>query len=294
MKTTIANYPKLIFCVFSIVLFTTVFNVSRAQNGVGINTTTPKSNFEVNGSVGQVVTTVTASAVLDATQSIIVCDNGASIISVTLPAVSICPGRIYTVKRNTTSTANVIIRGTIDGVANLTLKNAGEAVTIFSNGTEWKAMGSSNNQNPLGEISYFDMTGILISISSISDGTTNMVACRPTSIFLNGTDFDNGGTNNGRLRYVGKTSKTFLVICNTTSTPSASNDQFIYGIAKNGTVMTSSKVIHKLFTAGDAQTTALQVMVTLSANDYLELYLGNISSASGLLIKSFNLIAMGM
>lgn len=112
----------------------------EAQNGVGVNTTSPKSSFEINGSFGQNVTTITTNTTLDATQGLILCNNGSTAITVTLPTVSGCTGRIYNIKRETSSTANVTIAGTIDGAVNLILKNPGESVTIFSNGTEWKTM----------------------------------------------------------------------------------------------------------------------------------------------------------
>lgn len=121
-------------------------NFSNAQ--VGIGTTDPKSTFEVNGTVGQKVNTITATTALDDTYgSVIVCDNNSTAITVTLPSVSSCTGRVYTIKRNASSTANVTIAGTIDGVANLILAKAGEAVTLFSNGTEWKATSTNNSSS---------------------------------------------------------------------------------------------------------------------------------------------------
>ncbi len=121
--------------------------IATAQNGVGVNTTNPKSSFEVNGSFGQNITTITTSATLDATQGIVLCNNGSTAITVTLPTVSDCTGRIYNIKREATSTANVTIAGTIDGATNLTLGNPGESVSLFSNGTEWKKMLNYNSSS---------------------------------------------------------------------------------------------------------------------------------------------------
>jgi len=115
---------------------------------VGIGTTDPKSTFEVNGTFGQKVNTITATTALDDTYgSVIICNNGSTSITVTLPAVGTCIGRVYTIKRNATSTANVTIAGTIDGVTNLILAKPGEAVTLFSNGSEWKAASTNNSSS---------------------------------------------------------------------------------------------------------------------------------------------------
>ena len=62
-------------CVYSLSL--------QAQTGVGVNTTTPKSSLEVNGSLSKKVTTITASTTLDTSYNVVICNNGASAITVT-------------------------------------------------------------------------------------------------------------------------------------------------------------------------------------------------------------------
>lgn len=128
--------------VFLSLIYMTTYSGS-AQ--VGIGTTDPKSTFEVNGSVGQKVNTVSASVTLDDTYGIVICNNGSTAITLTLPNVTLCTGRVYTIKRNASSTVNVTIAGTIDSVTNLILAKAGEAVTLFSNGTEWKVTSTNNS-----------------------------------------------------------------------------------------------------------------------------------------------------
>ncbi|MBA4318355.1 MAG: hypothetical protein C0412_08135 [Flavobacterium sp.] len=128
-------------------LFLIIFITYSSSAQVGIGTTDPKSTFEVNGSVGQKVNTVNASVTLDDTYGIVICNNGSTVITLTLPDVTLCTGRVYTIKRNVSSTANVTIAGTIDGMTNLILAKAGEAVTLFSNGTEWKAASTNNSSS---------------------------------------------------------------------------------------------------------------------------------------------------
>lgn len=138
MKTVTNKISDFLVFIFFLVPFMT-----DAQ--VGIGTTDPKSTFEVNGSLGQKINTITASTTLDINYGIVVCNNGSTAITVTLPDVTLCSGRVYTIKRDATSTAIVTIAGTIDGVTNLILKDAGDAAILFSNGTEWKAASNSNS-----------------------------------------------------------------------------------------------------------------------------------------------------
>lgn len=287
------QYLVLIFGIFFFV------QNAAAQNGVGINTSNPKSNFEINGSFGQNVTTVTASTALDATHSVVICNNAATPINITLPDVTLCSGRIYTIKRESTSSANVTIVGTIDGSANLVLTSASESVILISNGTEWKKLSTAGSAEglpfPMGEVSYFNTTGTAIAISAVSDGSTNMVACNPTSTFsASSTYFDNGGSNISRLRYIGTNMKCFHIACTISMSQLATNDNFVFGIAKNGTVISSSKVIQRLSSAGDIQSTALHVYISMESGDYLELYVGNLNTTSDVNIYSINLFALGM
>lgn len=148
---------------------------------------------------------------------------------------------------------------------------------------------------PMGEISYFDTTGTLTAIAAQSNGSTNMVKVAPTTTLTSDSfEFDNGGADNGRLRYTGTDTKMFHVACTISFAPVAANDVFVFGVAKDGTVIASSKVLNKVATGGDTQSTAMHVMVSLATNEYLELYVGNTTDTDDLNIKSINLFAMGI
>ncbi len=98
METIHSNLKKIILGILVICIFYAKYTL--AQNGVGINTSSPKSNFEVNGSMGQKVNTVTASTSLDDNYNTIICNNTGGEITISLPDVSICTGRVYTIKRS--------------------------------------------------------------------------------------------------------------------------------------------------------------------------------------------------
>jgi hypothetical protein len=86
----------------------------------------------------------------------------------------------------------------------------------------------------------------------------------------------------------------FHVACTISFSAAEANDLFVFGVAKTGTVIATSKVLYKTINAGDTRSTALHVMVELGTNDYLELYVGNLTDTGDLTIKTINLFAMGM
>lgn len=298
MNISITIQKNTISAIFAICFFLFVSFAAAAQTGVGINTTNPKSDFEVNGSFAKTTTIVTANTTLNDTHSIVVCNNAGTAITLTLPAATGCAGRIYTVKKGTSTTDITLDANaaeTIDGTATLVLSNVKVAVTLINDGMEWKTLSNYDATFPMGEISYFRMTGINIGISSASDGSTNMVVCRPATTLINRGEFDNGGSNNGRLRYIGKNSKIFHIACTISGAlKSGSNKTLVFGIAQNGTIKSSSKVLNKITNSDDVQSTSLHVMLTMGPNDFLDFYVGNTSSADDFSFRTFNLVAIGM
>jgi hypothetical protein len=300
MKTTTLKSKSILLNVFTILFFFLMSYISSGQ--VGINTITPNSTLEVNGSVGQKVTAITATTTLDATYNTVVCNN-TSAITVNLPAVasSACDGRIYTIKKGMSSTNDVTIDGngseTIDGAATFVLSDVQGAITIASDGTEWKIISNHLSSYPMGEVSYFSTTGTTVGITlqTTDGGLTNMVSCGPTSIFAGmPMDFDNGGSNNGTLRYIGRTPRLCHIACTISVSPVTANDEFVFGVAKNGTVYVSSKIIQRMGATTDAQSTAMHVVIPLNYGDYLNLYVGNMVGTGDVKVKSLNLFALGM
>lgn len=143
---------------------------------------------------------------------------------------------------------------------------------------------------PMGEASYFDLTGTSITISGTSDGSTNMVVINPTTSF-NGTDFDNGGADTGRIRYTGATTRMCHIAVTMSGAPATSNDVFVVGVAKNGTVIAASKVLGSV---QNTQWASIHLMTTVDQNDYLELYIGNTTFNRDFIVKSLNFFAMAM
>jgi hypothetical protein len=308
MQKITLKSKNILLTVFTIIFFFSVSYISFGQ--VGINTITPNSTLEVNGSVGQKVTAITATTTLDATYNTVVCDNGVTPITINLPtAVSpACNGRIYTIKKGTGSTASVTIDGfsseTIDGALTLLLTDDLGTVSIVSDGTEWKIISKHLSPYPVGEVSYFKIAGTTITLPGKSDGATEMVVCAvPTPATSNSTTnklqskpVNEFLTNdNGRLIYNGKTTRTFHIACTISATSSNNTDRYVFGVGKNSAVIPSSKILQKMAGTTDTQSTALHVVAVLAQGDYLELMAGNTSNAGqNVKINSLCLFALGM
>jgi len=294
---------------FTFVFVSLVNFVGFAQAGVGINMSDPKSTLEINGSMSQKVTAITSSTTLDATDNTVVCQN-ITAITISLPAVSTCEGRVYTIKKDMSSTNNVTIDGdgseTIDGAATYTLSDVQGALSIASDGTEWKIISDHLSSYPMGEVSYFNTTGTTVIIPyqyietpdvlpTPNGGYNYMVPCNPTTVFAGmEMDFDNGGSNNGTLRYIGRTPRLCHIACTISVSPVTANDEFVFGVAKNNTVVASSKIIQRAGATADAQSTAMHVVILLNYNDYINFYVGNDIATRNVVVKSLNLFALGM
>ncbi len=309
MENRITKQKKSVLSFFTLVFVFLANFAGFAQAGVGINTLDPKSTLEVNGSMSQKVTAITGETTLDVNYNTVVCKNTTAII-VNLPAVSACEGRIYTIKKDMSSTNNVTIDGfgseSIDGATTYILSDVEGAVTIASTGTEWKIISDRLSSYPMGEVSYFNMTGTTVSIPyqyiespgalpTPNGGYEYMVACGPTTTFAGMTmDFDNGGSNNGTLRYIGRTPRLCHIACTISVSPATANDEFIFGVSKNNVVVNSSKIIQRAGNTADAQSTAMHVVILLNYNDSIKFYVGNGIGPRNVIVKSLNLFALGM
>lgn len=147
---------------------------------------------------------------------------------------------------------------------------------------------------PMGEIAYFNTTGTTIVIPSQSDGSSNMVKVAVVTTGDFHFEMDNGGANNGRIRYTGSDTKSFHCAVSISVSPSTNNDEFVLGIAKNGTVDGDCKAIQKMGTTSDVQSTALHCMVELATNEYVELYIGNMTASRNIVVKALNIFTMGV
>ena len=79
-------------------------------------------------------------------------------------------------------------------------------------------------------------------------------------------------TSSNRLTYTGTETKTFKIAAVVSVTHSTNNTNITFYIAKNGTIITASKVLRKVGTGGDVGATPLLWIENLATNDYIEIF----------------------
>jgi hypothetical protein len=135
------------------------------------------------------------------------------------------------------------------------------------------SLGLGSAVKAYGGISYFDTTGVITTITTISNGLTNMVKVDvPTAVGGVVAGFDNGGASNGRLRYTGAVTKNFSITARVSVSAFAA-ETFVFGLAKNATIDQPSRMLAIPLSGITAVT--LTAIVSLSVNDYLEVFVGN-------------------
>lgn len=142
-----------------------------------------------------------------------------------------------------------------------------------------------------GALFYFNTMGVALTFAGASDGSTYLVkADVPTTMNSTVVQFDNGGANNGRLRYTGSTARMFKIVAHVCE-KGASGDDIVYGIAKNGSVIPASKIINKSSNSAGVSTVCLECLISLSLNDYVEVFLGNMTDTSSTSVLVLNISA---
>lgn len=127
----------------TLVLFTNDIERMRVdENGnVGIETTSPNSKLEVNGSVSKAIVSKTSAYTASIDDHTILCDSSGGVFTITLPATSGIEGRVYVIKKTDSSANAVTIDGNaaeaIDGDATFDLEYEDEVVRIQTDGSNW-------------------------------------------------------------------------------------------------------------------------------------------------------------
>jgi len=121
-----------------------------------------------------------------------------------------------------------------------------------------------------------------------------MVKVDPVTSFSGNADFDNGGANDGQLRYIGAEDRTLIVTATMTVSPDNANDTIVIGINTGVSVDASSKVIQRLGGVGLFDSVTSHFIVSVSQNDTLEVYVGNMTGTDDFTVHSLNISAIGM
>jgi len=110
--------------------------VFKNDGKVGIGTTAPTSNFQVSGSQGGAILSISANITLDATHNTVIIPNG-SAFTVTLPSAAGITGRQYRIVNKVSGSITV---GNYINLLGATVSTIGTGTSIFvmSDGTNWQ------------------------------------------------------------------------------------------------------------------------------------------------------------
>lgn len=147
---------------------------------------------------------------------------------------------------------------------------------------------------PVGQISYFNTTGTAITIAAQSDGSTNLVLVNPTTSLWGSEVEMDSPSNVGRLRYTGSLTRNFLVTVTGSFLPATGNDAFVFAIAKGGTAQAASKQLVFTDATTDTVPFSTSALVSLATNEYVELYVGNMTAGRNMTINALSIRAVGL
>ncbi|MFM2048060.1 MAG: hypothetical protein RI955_608 [Bacteroidota bacterium] len=131
----ISRHKKLLLFYFVVFLSLQLIALRSKAQGVGINTLSPKSTLDINGSTGFKIDTIVSSMQLDSMKCFVVGKNASNIL-ITLPSASKMKGRYYLIKKNGAGNITVMPSSgnSIDGNSMISLSNIGQVASIISDG----------------------------------------------------------------------------------------------------------------------------------------------------------------
>ena len=105
--------------------------------------------------------------------------------------------------------------------------------------------------------------------TTISDTITYVQAAGTYALTTFSTDWDMN--TNGQMRYIGTDNRDADVAITFSMTAAANNKVFSFGVAKNGTLITPSRIQRKQGTGADVGAAAVHGFVQVETNDYITL-----------------------
>lgn len=133
-----------------------------------------------------------------------------------------------------------------------------------------------------GSFHYFSLTGTDTVISAASDGLSNFVKVSAATTLSDDLSlFDSGASpTDNRLRYVGTVARAFKLTASISSGGVSVGDVLIFAVAKNGTAIPSSRIVEEVNSANDIVALTSSCIVTLTTNDYVEVFVANATDTS--------------
>ena len=170
-----------------------------------------------------------------------------------------------------------------------------DTVNFSGGGTYQSGLDATSNKslfaNCIG-ITNTSTRGYIYMNNNTTATTTNNTAlwfkaAGTTSASANNSKFSTSTTN--RLTYTGAFSQSFMITVNCNVRTSVSTQNINIGIAKNGTILSESEMTILCQTGSTPSFGATQVVVELTTNDYVELFVQNSSSANNTIVSDMNM-----
>ena len=168
--------------------------------------------------------------------------------------------------------------------------------------------------NSAGDISPQDVRDMLVSLSMqhgqvsvagnavattttdtgvyVEADVTGALLSEQSQVIAGTDDFDMPAV--GRLRYLGAETRMFHVATTFSFITASNNQEIHFELAKSGVVSVQAEVRRKSGTGSDVGSSAIHWITSLAQNEYLSLFLKNVSSTTTVTIVSVNLQAVGM
>lgn len=132
-------------------------------------------------------------------------------------------------------------------------------------------------------------TGFVQTITAAQIGTNlKLTGNTATNTTTNTSLFRFNGSANNRLTYEGTKTRDFQVTASLSVRGSNAGEFVAFLIAKNGTVLTESNSIVRIDNSADIQNVALNTIVTMSPNDYVEIFVNRVTGSGGFSLVVFS------
>lgn len=138
-------------------------------------------------------------------------------------------------------------------------------------------------------MAYFDLTGTSVAIVGISDGVSNLVKAAPTTT-LDAASIEFDSPAAARLRYTGTATRLFVVTYSLSLLGTASA-QYVVTLSKNGSYIPVSRTLVSYGATPNTTSVSATVLVSLSTNDFLEIFIGNTTDTNDPTVKTLSLEA---
>ena len=167
----------------------------------------------------------------------------------------------------------------------ISFSGVGTRITgTYSKEWEIEASGLITQTDDVATGSIYINTAVVTTISTINTPVKVSGTTSSTNLFRSDT-----GSQNNRLRYTGTKTRKFTLIA-TFSMLGGNNKVYAFHIYKNGSNIPSIYVENNIQNAGDIGAATIMGTVELATNDYVELWVENLSGTQNCTINAMNFI----